>query len=68
MNKAPSLEHVIMRCVRENDFASTNEVARYVGRAGYTTNRNTVRNTLRVLEDRGVLRNIGDDRDVWRLP
>ena len=57
-----------MNAVRENTLASTNEVARYVNKAGENVGRDRVRKTLRTLEERGVLKNIGQDRDAWRLP
>ena len=64
----PSLEHLVMKAVRQNTLASTNEVSRYVNAMGHSTGRSAVRNALRALEERGVLKNIGADSDAWRLP
>ena len=68
MTRSPSLEHQIMQVIRESTLASTNEVARGVNKAGENVGRDRVRKTLRSLEERGVLKNIGQDRDAWRLP
>jgi Fe2+ or Zn2+ uptake regulation protein len=66
VTRSPWLEYLCLQAVRQNNLASTNEVARILNRNGANTGRNSVRNALRSLESQGALKNIGDGIDAWQ--
>jgi Fe2+ or Zn2+ uptake regulation protein len=56
-----------MDALRTLNLPSTNEVVREVNRAGAHAGRPSVSRALRVLQLEGIVENVGDISDAWRL-